>query len=210
MRGCSDAGGDVSPANGHTARILGCVRSDLPSLARDIGVPERSLRRAVQRGTVRARRPGPRQVDLDAGERAYLRENWPLIAAVSEALRVERNVRLAVLFGSSARGNSGEGSDVDLLVSLVQERPLYRAQLAARLSHALARDVDVVLLEQAREREPVLLDEILREGRPIVDRDGSWSTLLADRATVARAAIMARRTRHRRAVKAVAQLAGSA
>ena len=32
----------------------------------------------------------------------------------------------------------------------------------------------------------MLLDEILHEGRPIVDRDGSWSTLLADHGTVGR------------------------
>ncbi len=168
------------------------------------------MRRAVQRGTVRAHRPGPRQVELDTGERTYLRKNWPLIAAVSEALRVERNVRLAVLFGSSARGDTGEDSDVDLLVSLVREQPLSRAQLAARLSRALGRDIDVISLEQAREREPVLLDEILHEGRPIVDRDGSWSTLLADHGTVGRAATTARKARHHRAVKAVAQLVGNA
>ena len=123
-KGCNSSLICRFPANGHTARILGCVRSDLPAVARDIGAPERSLRRAVQRGTVRAHRPGPRQVELDTGERTYLRKNWPLIAAVSEALRVERNVRLAVLFGSSARGDTGEDSDVDLLVSLVREQPL--------------------------------------------------------------------------------------
>jgi predicted nucleotidyltransferase len=186
------------------------MRSDLPNLARVVGVPERSLRRAVQRGTVRVRRPGPRQAELDPDERQYLLANWPLIAAVSEALRVERNVRLAVLFGSSARGGIGEGSDVDLLVSLARRRPLYCAQLAVRLSRAVGRDVDIVLLEQAREREPVLLDEVLNEGRPIVDRDAIWSELLADRANIRRAADVARKARHSRAANAVFQLVESA
>ena len=186
------------------------MRSDLPALARDIGVPQRSLRRAVQRGTVRAHRPGPRQVELAAGERAYLRDNWALIAAVAEALRTERNVRLAILFGSLARGNAGEGSDVDLLVSLAEERPLFTVQLAARLSRALQRDVDVLSLKHVREREPVLFDAILRDGRPVVDRDGSWPALIAERAVIGRAASRARTVRHRRAIEAVAQLSGNA
>lgn len=186
------------------------MRSDLPALARDIGVPERSLRRAVQRGTARAHRPGPRQIELPAGEGEYLREHWTLIATVTEALRTERNVRLAILFGSLARGNAGEGSDVDLLVSLAEERPLCTAQLAARLSRALQRDVDVLPLEHVRERDPVLFDAILRDGRPVVDREGAWPALIAERGAVKRAATRARAARHRRASDAVAQLAGNA
>jgi predicted nucleotidyltransferase len=178
-------------------------------LARDLGVPQRSLRRAVQRGTVRAHRSGPRQVELAVGEMAYLRENWALIAAVTQALRTERNVRLAILFGSLARGNAGEDSDVDLLVSFVEKRPLCTAQLAARLSRALQRDVDVLLLEYVREREPVLLDAILREGRPVVDRDRSWPALTAERVAIERAATRARTARHRRATEAVARLVGN-
>lgn len=123
---------------------------------------------------------------------------------------MERNVRLAVLFGSAARGEVGEGSDVDLLVSLARTPPLYRAQLSARLSRALDREVDVISLEQTREREPVLLDEILREGRPIVDRDAIWPVLIADRATIGLEAAAARRARHRRAAKAVSRLVESA
>jgi uncharacterized protein len=196
-------------ANGHTGPILIGMRSDLPAWARDIGVPQRSLRRAVQRGTVRAYRPGPRQVELAIGEKAYLQEHWALIAAVAEALRTERNVRLAVLFGSLARGDAGEGSDVDLLVALAEERPLYTAKLAARLAQALGRDVQVLSLKHVRDREPVLLGAILRDGRPVVDRDGSWAELIAERTTVERAAREARARRHRRATQAVSQLIGN-
>jgi predicted nucleotidyltransferase len=147
---------------------------------------------------------------LAVGEKAYLREHWALIAAVAEALRTERNVRLAILFGSLARGNAGEGSDVDLLLSLAEERPLYTAQLAARLSQALGRDVQVLSLKHVRDREPVLLGAILRDGRPVVDRDGSWAELIAERTAVERAAKRARAGRHRRATHAVSQLIGNA
>jgi predicted nucleotidyltransferase len=195
-------------ANGHTGFYTGGMRSDLPALAREIGVPERTLRRSVQRGTVRCHRPSPRQVELADGEGAYLRENWEIISAVAEALRTERNVRLAVLFGSAARGRAGEESDVDVLVSLSEERPMYLAHLAVRLTRALGRDVDVLSLKHVRAHDPALLDVVLRDGRPVVDRDGSWPVLIAGRQDVERAAAKARVERHRRAAHAVTQLIG--
>lgn len=182
------------------------MRSDLPAVARDINVPERTLRRAVQRGTVRCRRPGLRQFELTADERAYLHEHWNTISAVTEALRTERNVRLAVLFGSLARGQAAEDSDVDVLVALAEERPMYLSHLASRLTRALRRDVEVLSLAHVRAHDPALLGAIMRDGRPLVDRDGSWPALIAKRRGIERAASQARAERHRRAVQAVAQL----
>jgi predicted nucleotidyltransferase len=185
------------------------MRSDLPAVARDIDVPERTLRRAVQRGTVRCRRPGLRQFELTADERAYLREHWKTISAVTEALRTERNVRLAVLFGSLARGQAGKDSDVDVLVSLAEERPMYLSYLSARLTRALGRDVEVLSLAHVRTHDPALLSAIMRDGRPLVDRDGSWPALIAKRRGIEHAAAQARAERHARAVRAVAQLTGA-
>jgi len=139
-------------------------------------------------------------------ERAYLSENWKTISAVAEALRTERNVRLAVLFGSVARGHAGEDSDVDVLVSLAEERPMYLSHLAVRLTRVLRRDVDVLSLAHVRAHDPALLGAILGDGRPVVDRDGSWAALIAERRDVERATANARRQRHRRATQAVAQL----
>lgn len=167
------------------------------------------MRRAVQRGTVRCHRPGVRQFELASDERAYLRENWEIISAVAEALRTERNVRLAVIFGSLARGHMVEDSDVDVLVSLVEDRPMYLSHLAARLTRALRRDVDVLSLAHVRTYDPVLLGVILRDGRPVIDRDGVWPALVATREDVQRAALVARAERHRRATAAVAQLIGA-
>jgi predicted nucleotidyltransferase len=185
------------------------MRSDLPAVARDIDAPERTLRRAVWKGTVRCHRPGPRQFEITTEERAYLREHWKTISAITEALRTERNVRMAVLFGSAARGHMGEDSDVDVLVALAEERPMYLSYLAARLTRALGRDVEVLSLEQVRTRDPALLGAILRDGRPVVDRDRSWPALIAKRSGIERAATEARVERHRRAARAVAQLIGA-
>ena len=162
------------------------MRSDLPAVARDIGVPERTLRRAVQRGTVRCHRPGLRQVELAANEQAYLRENWEIISTLTEALRTERNVRLAVIFGSIARGHAGADSDVDVLVSLAEDRPMYLSHLAVRLTRVSARRVDVAHLERVEAQAPLLLDRVLDEGRVLVDRDEQWR-LLRERHGVIRA-----------------------
>lgn len=185
------------------------MRSDLPALARDIGVPERTLRRAVQRGTVRCHRPGLRQLELTSAERVYLRENWETISSVTETLRTERNVRLAVLFGSLTHGRMGEGSDVDVLVSLAEERPMYLSHLAARLTRALGRDTDVLSLAHVRAHDPALLAVILREGRPVIDRDDSWPALIDEREGVEHAASIARTERHARTARAIAQLIGA-
>jgi predicted nucleotidyltransferase len=125
---------------------------------------------------------------------------------MAEALRTERNVRLAVLFGSAARGDAGEDSDIDLLVSLAHERPMYLIQLGVRLRRVLGRDVDVLSLAHLRKRDPVLLGVILREGRPVVDRDRSWPALAAERGGVELAATNERASRHRRAAEAIARL----
>lgn len=53
-----------------------------------------------------------------------------------------------------------------------------------------------------------MLDVVLRDGRPVVDRDGSWLALLSGQAGVERAAAKARTERRRRAANAVTQLIG--
>src|SRR5438270_4891112 len=100
----------------------------LQALARDLGADERTLRRAVRGGIVRARRLTPRTLSLPDVEIEYLRGHWSLLTALRAALRTERNVRLAVLFGSVARGTERAHSDLDVLVVL---RDPGRARLAA-------------------------------------------------------------------------------
>ena len=84
----------------------------LQELAADLGLEERTLRRAVSQGTLRATRTGPRRLTLASGEREYLRVHWSLLSALRQALRTEHPVRLAVLYGSLARGDDDEGSEL--------------------------------------------------------------------------------------------------
>jgi predicted nucleotidyltransferase len=163
----------------------------LQDLAEDLRVHERTLRRGIVEGLVRARRPSPRAIALAPGEAAYLRRHWPVLASLRSALRTERNVRLAVLIGSVARGSAADESDVDLVVRLAHDGSKATDGLRARLSRAVGRSVDVLAFE-AVQRDPLLLEAALRDGRVLVDRDGDWSSLLAEEPEVQAAASSAR------------------
>jgi predicted nucleotidyltransferase len=162
----------------------------LPELARELKTTDRTLRRAVELGTLRVARPSPRKVVLPIAERAYLRRHWGLLSALRETLRTEPAVSMAVLFGSRARGDEHAGSDVDLVVAL--RGGGVANGLEERLSRRLGMPVQIVTAEDA-ERVPLLLAEVIREGRILVDREGQWSTLTRRRKQIQRAADRQRR-----------------
>jgi predicted nucleotidyltransferase len=87
-------------------------------------------------------------------------------------------VRFALLFGSSAIGTDTPSSDVDILVALNDPSLLRRLDLKAKLTDLLGREVDVVVLDDAK-REPSFLAQALAEGRVLVDRDERWRAIRA-------------------------------
>jgi predicted nucleotidyltransferase len=177
----------------------------LQELARDLDADERTLRRAVSQGTFRARRLGPRRLRLDPGEDDYLRDHWQLIANLRRALRTERGVRLAVLYGSVARGDEDAGSDLDLLVSFAGD--VADANLSTRLREVAGRQVDVARLDRVEADTPVLLDRILSEGRVLVDRDRLWPQLRRRRRAIRARARRAHRRQMAIAAQTIAELA---
>jgi len=173
----------------------------LSFVAKEVGVNERTLRRAVSEGALRATRPSPRKLELPFSEDRYVRRHWPLIAKLREALRTERNVRFAMLFGSAARGDDTENSDVDVIVDL-RDSSLDRVlDLTGKLGDATLNSVDVVRLEDA-EDDPTFLAMALEDGRVLVDRDEVWSRLQHE------AAGLRRRGRRRDARRKREALAG--
>jgi predicted nucleotidyltransferase len=182
------------------------VRSQLPTIAGEIGADERTLRRAAQRGTVHCHRPGLRQLELADGEVEYLRTHWGLLSALNRALRTEPNVRLALLYGSAARGDDGAGSDVDLLVDLREDTPSAATELALRLERALGRAVDVARLRRANRDAPLLVLEAVEDGRVLVDRDDLWTTLRAQRSRLERAARRRRENDRQKAAESLQRL----
>lgn len=154
-----------------------------------LGADERTLRRAIRDGTVRGERPSPRRLELAAGEQQYLQEYWGLLSTLRGALRTEPRVRLAVLYGSMARGDEAHESDVDLMVNWSDSAdPLAGLALAARLEAAVGREVGVVDLDRVREHSSLLLEQALIEGRVVIDRDRIWNQVLADRDRISRRA----------------------
>ncbi|HTA96121.1 MAG TPA: nucleotidyltransferase domain-containing protein [Solirubrobacteraceae bacterium] len=160
----------------------------LADLAREIGADTRTMRRAVTDGTIRCERSSPRRQNVDEDEYRYAIAHWPLLAKLRELLRTEPNVRLAVLYGSTATGVDTSSSDVDLLVSLARDRSEAAVQLATRLERRLGRDVDVARLNRVRDSAALLLLQAIDEGRVLLDRDGLWATLQAERAEIERQA----------------------
>lgn len=157
----------------------------LPALARDLRTTDRTLRRAVQDGLIRGSRVSPRKFDMPVEEQAYLQANWPVLAGLREALRTEPTVRAAVLFGSYARGDQHPWSDVDILVEAQPGTPLQR--IAGRLRERFGVPIQLMELADAQ-KAPLLLAEIVREGRVLVDRSQLWPRLTAARGRIERAA----------------------
>lgn len=78
------------------------------------------------------------------------------------------NIYYCYLFGSYAKGNAGEQSDVDLLVS-TDVTGIRFFGIAEKLRETLQKKVDVLDIHQL-ENNPALLNEILMEGIKIYDK----------------------------------------
>lgn len=86
------------------------------------------------------------------------------LGQVSSLLTDKYGVTRVVLFGSFARGDVREDSDVDLLVEGLSSEGYFAA--AADVSCLLRRDADLVRLEDAG---PLLLERVARQGIVISD-----------------------------------------
>lgn len=174
--------------------------TELELLADELQVNERTLRRAVNQETLRARRPSPRRLEISATEKRYARHAWPMLAVLRAALRTESNVRFALLFGSVARGDDHPHSDIDLLVEMCDGRLDRVADLSAKLERLAGRPVDVVPVQSA-EAAPAVLADAVAEGRVLVDRDGRWPGL-RERGPALRRSAQRRDKRNRKAALA--------
>lgn len=104
------------------------------------------------------------------------RINHDLAALLAAALMRCSEVRLAILFGSLARGQENADSDLDLALSL--GRPLTtdeRLEWIGRLGSEFGRPVDLVDLSQIGEP---LLGQILQHGIRLFGSDYEYAELL--------------------------------
>lgn len=170
-------------------------------VAEQVGVNERTLRRAVGEGTLHAVRPTSRTLEMSVSERDYIRRKWPLLSALRAQLRTEPNVRLALLFGSTAVNRNTPDSDVDLLVALRDPSFERLLDLGAKLEAGVGRHIDLVELGDA-ETDPAFLARIVAEARVLVDRERRWPQLRGSQER------LARRGSRREAARARSALAG--
>lgn len=153
--------------------------SDLARLSAALDTSERTLRRAAAASLIRAERLSERRLHVPDSERRYLTSHWPVLSRLRAAFRTEPNVRLAILFGSTARGDDGPSSDVDVLVHVRRQSRLRTLELEDRLSRSIGRPVELIRLSDA-DRDRSLLSEVIADGRVLVDRDDAWPRLAAD------------------------------
>lgn len=160
-------------------------------MASGLGCSERTLRRCFNEGLVRGQRLGGRgEVWIPPEEERYLRQHWPLLNRLRNALRTEPSVGFAVLFGSTAVGENRPDSDIDLLIDHTSGDLIEVVGLQRRLRDRVGKEVHVVLLEDARQ-SPALLGDVLAEGRVVVNRGDAWAGLLGSRKEINRAAGLA-------------------
>jgi predicted nucleotidyltransferase len=153
----------------------------LRQLAAYLDVSERTLRRAASEGLVRGERLSERRFRTTLREEDYLRRHWPVLRELRAGLRTEPSVQLAVLFGSTARGDDRATSDIDIAVELRSNAPALVADIARRLSERVERDVQVVRITDAH-RSPRLMADIVTDGRVLVDRERRWPRLVSQAA----------------------------
>ena len=96
------------------------------------------------------------------------------IGTLRSLLERQTQVAFAYLFGSYARGEVSALSDIDIAVYFVERDLLRCVELRTDLYMALTRglgtnDIDIVVLNAASNL--MLLDEIIRCGVALVDRD---------------------------------------
>lgn len=96
----------------------------------------------------------------------------PLAERLRAALEGRSDVVCAWLFGSQARGDAHESSDVDVAVLRGRPRPRtlddWPVELEAAVEEAVGSRVDLVLLDGA---DSDLVHRVLRDGVLVVERD---------------------------------------
>lgn len=92
-----------------------------------------------------------------------------IAAAVKDFAFCHDSIAAVYLFGSVARGNMRESSDVDIAVMSTRQIPtLKRINWETELSHILGRDVDIVVFSQV---DSLLQHQVLKYGKLLYENN---------------------------------------
>jgi len=123
-------------------------------------------------------RSGPRCWPRPSRLRYTCRVDDAVVQALRQALAGRDDVRLAVLFGSTARRTAGPASDVDVAVL---GRRLDILALARDLTRAVGREVQIVALEAV---SYPMLQAIVRDGIVVAEHERGCAARWRSRALV--------------------------
>ena len=144
---------DRQIAEGRRA-LVSAVRS-----AKRAGMPERAIARAVRRSQAEVNRLARFHSSTPVGKRLRGARSQVSMLLADAGLGDPR------VFGSVARGDDTETSDVDLLVSTSRSVGLFeQARLAQRLSEVVGTPVDLVIESSLK---PELAERVLQEAVPL-------------------------------------------
>lgn len=153
-------------------------------MANELGVSDRTIRRAVALGLVRGVYMTQRGLYLAPDEIEYLRRQWTTLDRLRRALRNEPVVEFALLYGAAARRRPAPAvgfGTLRLLLSTRRRGPDALPRLHAKLTRATRQSVVLVRFDSVAD-QPTLLLEAIRDGRVLVDRRGTaWSKLKRQR-----------------------------
>jgi predicted nucleotidyltransferase len=103
-----------------------------------------------------------------------LKMNKKIKNKIRSVLENDRNIIVAVLFGSAAGNKTRYGSDIDIAIYFNSEPELNEiGELNLKLEEAAGANVDLVQLNNLDKLNPVLAYTVLSEGILIVNKDNS-------------------------------------
>ena len=104
---------------------------------------------------------------------------------ISDALEQNPLIRMAVLFGSRARGDARENSDYDIAIDLAEQATLLDlGEVIDTITSITGTKADLVDLAGLSSRDPLLAYNIAHDGIPLVERTvGSFLAFKNDACT---------------------------
>jgi predicted nucleotidyltransferase len=105
-----------------------------------------------------------------------------LIAAIKDYFKKDPNIRLAILFGSYARGSENINSDIDIAVAYPEKLSMdNKITLIKNLSTLINKEIDIVDLLDVN---LILLQQIMKHRVTLVNLDSElYGNLMAKRVT---------------------------
>lgn len=105
-----------------------------------------------------------------------------LKSTLSKLLRDEKNIQFAYLYGSFARGNTDNNSDVDIGVyvsaEVMKKNKFYPEQIAAKIEEVIKKPVDVRVLNF---QSLIFLHQVLKYGELLINNNNQKRVMFETR-----------------------------